>query len=312
MKDHIIKKQNPLKALLLFALCLMLFGAGPLAISAQEPIAFTQEATTLRLGQTKTFAINRKEVKWSSSNPKVLKISKSGKAKATGIGQSRITAASGGQRVSVLVSVKNSYTVGIDPGHQKSENTDEEPIGPNAATTKTKMTLGTRGVSTGKPEYVLNLEISHKLAKELRARGYKVVLSHYAADVDMGNIDRAEKLNKKCDVVLRIHADGAAAQAHGASALTPSAQNPYVGNISAACEKLSRCVLDHYCLSTGLTNRGLFIRDDLTGTNWSKVPVTLIEMGFMTNVFDDEYMSSEKGQAKMVKGIANGVDAYFE
>ena len=31
-------------------------------------------------------------------------------------------------------------------------------------------------------------------------------------------------------------------------------------------------------------------RDDLTGTNWSKIPVALIEMGFMTNKTEDKQM----------------------
>ena len=85
-----------------------------------------------------------------------------------------------------------------------------------------------------------------------------------------------------------------------------------MGYLSADSERLSKCILDYYCQATGIRNRGLVPRDDLTGTNWSTVPVTLIEMGFMTNVLDDEFMSSADGQKKMVQGMANGVDAYFE
>ena len=52
-------------------------------------------------------------------------------------------------------------------------------------------------------------------------------------------------------------------------------------------------------------------RDDLTGTNWSKIPVTLIEMGFMSNPSEDRKMQNSKFQVKMARGIANGIDSYF-
>ena len=44
--------------------------------------------------------------------------------------------------------------------------------------------------------------------------------------------------------------------------------------------------------------------DDLTGTNWSKIPVALIEMGFMTNKTEDKQMQKKQTQKKMVDGIA--------
>lgn len=64
-------------------------------------------------------------------------------------------------------------------------------------------------------------------------------------------------------------------------------------------------------IDAGMKNRGLSGRDDLTGTNWSKVPVTLIEMGFMTNKKEDKKMQKYSFQKKMAKGIADGVDSYF-
>ena len=51
--------------------------------------------------------------------------------------------------------------------------------------------------------------------------------------------------------------------------------------------------------------------DTMTGINWSAVPVTIIELGFMSNPAEDQAMQDATMQNNMVQGIANGIDAYF-
>ena len=70
-------------------------------------------------------------------------------------------------------------------------------------------------------------------------------------------------------------------------------------------------LLQGECAVTGLPNRGILTGDDMTGINWSTMPVSIIEMGFMSNREDDLYMASGAGQNAIVKGLANGIDAYF-
>ena len=50
----------------------------------------------------------------------------------------------------------------------------------------------------------------------------------------------------------------------------------------------------------------------MTGTNWSKIPVTLIEMGFLSNPSEDEKMQDPSFQTIMAKGIADGIDLYYK
>ena len=207
---------------------------------------------------------------------------------------------------------KQKPTIGIDPGHQGRGDGTKEPNGPGSSVMKAKVAGGTSGVSTKKPEYQLTLEIALALKTELEARGYKVVLTRDTNDVSISNKERAEKLNESCDIAIRLHADGAGSSATGASMQCHTAKNPYIANLYEKSNKLSSCIINAYCSATGMKNRGIAYRDDLTGTNWSTIPVTLLEMGFMTNTSDDNYMSSAAGQAAMVKGIANGIDAYYK
>ena len=84
-----------------------------------------------------------------------------------------------------------------------------------------------------------------------------------------------------------------------------------MSHLSKASISLSRCVINAYCAATGFSNRGVKTNDTMTGINWSSVPVTIIELGFMSNAEEDRAMQDAIMQNNMVQGIANGIDAYF-
>lgn len=208
---------------------------------------------------------------------------------------------------------RKDFKIALDAGHQKYANSGTEPVGPGAAVRKMKVAGGATGTATRTPEYKLTLKVAKKLKKLLTAKGYQVYMVRNTNNVNISNKQRAVRANKSgADIYIRIHADASASSAvRGASMLYPSASNPYVKSLSKPSRKLSDCILKSYCKKTGIKSRGLIKRDDLTGTNWSKVPVTLIEMGFLSNASEDRFMNKTANQEKMAAGIADGIDDYF-
>ena len=214
----------------------------------------------------------------------------------------------------VTAKEKKDIKIAIDAGHQARGNFATEPVGPGSSTRKAKVAGGATGVASHVPEYKLTLAVSKKLQKELKARGYKVYMIRTKNNVNISNKKRAQLANKSgADIYIRIHADSSNSRAvTGASGLYPSKANRYVSKLSAKSKKLSSCLLKSYCKKTKIRSRGLVARDDLTGTNWSKIPVSLIEMGFLSNPSEDRKMQKSNFQTKMAKGIADGIDAYFK
>ena len=207
----------------------------------------------------------------------------------------------------------NGYVVMIDPGHQLDGDSTKEPNGPGSSEMKARVTSGTTGKTTGVDEYVLNLEISLALRDELEARGYTVYMTREVHDVNISNKERAEMANAMdVDISFRVHCNGSDdTSISGALCMAPSESNPYVSHLAADSQRLSQCVVDAYCKATGMKNKGVLEVDNMTGINWCEMPVTIIEMGFMSNPSDDTNMQDDAFQVKMVQGMADGIDDYF-
>lgn len=201
----------------------------------------------------------------------------------------------------------------IDPGHQTNGDSTREANGPGSSTMKARVTGGATGVASGVPEYQLNLDISLLLKKELENRGYTVYLTRSTNDVNISNKERAEYATSVgADISVRIHANSSEDKnIKGALTLSPSSDNEYVANLAEDSMRLSECILQAYCKSTGLEYKGCTTSDVMTGINWSTVPVTILEMGFLSNEEDDLQMQDSTFRIKMVQGIANGIDDYY-
>lgn len=202
----------------------------------------------------------------------------------------------------------------IDAGHQQKAINDLEPNGPGSTDMKKKLSSGTQGVVTRIPEYQFNLDISLMLKEELIARGYEVVMIRETNDCPMSNAERAVYANQSgADIFVRIHANGSTdPNVTGILCCAPTTKNYYLTEENIAQSRtLSRLIVDEMCRVTGAVNRGLYSVDTMTGINWCEIPVTIVEMGYMSNADEDRLMATDAYREKLVQGIANGIDAYF-
>lgn len=205
------------------------------------------------------------------------------------------------------------YLIAIDPGHQEKGNFGQEPIGPGASQTKTKVAGGTKGRSTGVPEYQLTLDVSLKLRDILEDKGYKVLMIREMNDVDITNAERAKMANEAdADVFVRVHANGSeSSSANGAMTICQTSSNPYNSGLYEKSRSLSQQVLDAYTETTGIRREYVWETDTMSGINWCTVPVTIIELGYMTNPEEDEKMQESDFQDLMAEGIAEGIENYL-
>jgi len=197
----------------------------------------------------------------------------------------------------------------IDPGHGSVSSSKTEHRDPGSSIMKVIEPGGAQGINTKTPEYVVNMAVALKLKDLLQAKGYKVVMTKTRNSIVMGSKERAKIGNDAhAALVIRIHADSDNnTSVNGASMLVP-ADTKYTDDIYAVSKKYGKIVFNNLIKEVGMNDKGVVERNDMTGFNWSDVPVILVEMGFQSNAREDRLLTTTTYQEKLAKGLADGID----
>ena len=152
-----------------------------------------------------------------------------------------------------------------------------------------------------------------KLQKKFEDNGYDVIMVRTENDVNISNSERAKIANdENVDAFIRIHANGSEnSNVKGAMTICQTANNPYNGNLYKKSRALSDCILTSLVETTGCKKERVWETDTMSGINWASVPVTIVEVGYMSNPEEDALMQEEDYQDKIVDGIYNGTINYL-
>lgn len=288
-------------------------------------VAFVKKSQTLKLrtgtekGSSKkmTVMVNGKLVSasklvWRVGNKKIAAI-KNGIITAKKEGKTTVYATiyHTTAKCSITVLDKRKLIV-IDPGHQAHQNTAMEPVAPGSKELKMKVTSGTAGICSGS-EYQLNLDVSKKLKKVLKKKNYRVIMTRSTNHVNISNKERAEIANEaNADAFIRIHANSSESPSvSGILTICPTKTSPYCQSVYKKSRRLSDSILTHMKQKTGTSKGHIWETDTMTGINWSRVPVTIVELGYQSNPAEDRMLASDAYQDKLVLGIAAGLNEYF-
>lgn len=217
------------------------------------------------------------------------------------------------QEVEMPAQVEKQFIVCIDPGHQAKGDSRPESIAPGSGQKKARVSSGTAGVATKKAEYVVNLEASLKLKDILEGKGYQVIMTRETHDVNISNAERAERANHaNANLAIRIHCDSIDNGGKtGATILVPAKESKYTTGIYEQSYAYAT-TLQEALKASGVKVNGIFERGDMTGFNWSRVPVVILEMGFMSNYNEDQMLSDPNYQTKLMEAVAVALDKYAQ
>ncbi len=207
-------------------------------------------------------------------------------------------------------------TICIDPGHGKltKKVSKTEPVAPGSQIMKAATAGGTVGTVTKITEESLNLTVSLKLKKALAEKGAKIIMVRESNVCNMTNIERTEFWNSSgADLTIRIHANGSNdKEVSGVLMMVPGSKYIKDKELLEKSALAGKYIMEAVLKNTKAESKGTVKSTDLTGFNWSQIPVVLLEMGFMTNPDEDRLLNTEDYQNKIVSGIVEGVENYHK
>lgn len=161
----------------------------------------------------------------------------------------------------------------------------------------------------GYREQDLVYEIGQRTAALLREAGFDVRLSRPTKETQLGTSNAtslASRVNDAnawgADYFISLHANASDNTA-------ASGSEAFAYRIPSKGASLAESILRGLAAVTGLPNRGISARPGLYVLRRTRMPATLVELGFITNAGDAALMASSP--ELFARGIRDGVLAYF-
>jgi N-acetylmuramoyl-L-alanine amidase len=177
-------------------------------------------------------------------------------------------------------------TILVDPGHGGSELS---ALGPD-----------------GTPEKVVNLRVSQLLRAELEARGATVIMTR-TEDVDVGVNDRADQVNRdEPTLALSIHYN---ALPDGGDALNTAGIGAFWYHAQA--HDLAQFLHDYLVTELDRPSYGVYW-NNLALTRPHVAPSVLLELGFMINPEEFEWINDPAAQEQLAATLAEGVALWVD
>jgi N-acetylmuramoyl-L-alanine amidase len=211
----------------------------------------------------------------------------------------------------------------LDPGHQLGNSNPKfaKQIAQkkfNGTTVKGCNTTGT-ATNSGFPEATFNWKVARHLKRLLEAQGARVELTRNTNSRNKWGPcvwDRAKQANRiGADVMINIHADGAAANSRGFFLLAPGLVKGWTEDVVKPGRQLARAMIKGMTAAgappSNYISNQLMISTNTTGLNFSNVPSVTVELGNMRNASDAKRMTSTSGQKQYAKWLMAGLETYF-
>lgn len=173
------------------------------------------------------------------------------------------------------------------------------------------MDEGTTSLDKKYDEKTYALMMVKKLEKKLRmhfeGRNVKIYCTRMI-DMNLSKADRVGLANRlHADLLVSVHCNAAEAGEHDIKGLETLYANVPLKYGDMTSKKLAQIMLDELAKATPLEKRGIIDREGLYILRNSKVPATIVELGYMTNSSDMNFMKSEKGQDMLLNGLYKGI-----
>ncbi|MGF1600659.1 MAG: N-acetylmuramoyl-L-alanine amidase [Thermosynechococcaceae cyanobacterium] len=173
----------------------------------------------------------------------------------------------------------------LDPGHGGAES---GAVGP-----------------TGVPEKMVNLQVSKLLQQELQKRGATVIMTR-EEDVDVSLGDRTQMIQTQDpNIALSIHYN---ALPDSGDALNTAGIGTFWYNAQA--HDLSQFLYEYLVTKLNRPRYGVFW-NNLALARPTAAPSVLLELGFMTNPTEFEWVNDPQAQRQLATTLADGITAWF-